>query len=137
MSADDLLRILLAIAIGGAIGIERELRHKAAGLRTVIFVCLGSTLFTMMSIRLAGPGDDPTRIASAIVTGVGFLGAGAILQHGTQVLGLTTAATVWLVAALGMAVGAGHYALALAVTASTLVVLSLFPALERWIDRFH
>jgi putative Mg2+ transporter-C (MgtC) family protein len=138
MSPDDLYKILLAVAVGGAIGFERELRHKAAGLRTVIFICLGATLFTIMSLRLAvGEEADMTRIAAGIVTGVGFLGAGAILQRGTEVLGLTTAATIWLVAALGMAIGAGEFALSLAVTALTLVVLSLFPAFERWIDRFR
>ena len=139
MDADDLIKILLAIAVGGAIGFEREYRHKAAGFRTLIFICLGATLFTMWSIGLGtGAGDDGgTRIASTIVTGVGFLGAGAIIQDRGQIHGLTTAATIWLVAALGMGVGAGRYGLVLAVTATTLAILFLFPPVERWIDRLR
>ena len=138
MTPDDLIRILLAIAVGGAIGFEREYRHKAAGFRTLIFICLGSTLFTMWSLELGSAGDnDGTRIASTIVTGVGFLGAGAIIQDRGQIHGLTTAATIWLVAALGMGIGAGRYALVLTVTAITLVILLLFPAVERWIDQLR
>jgi putative Mg2+ transporter-C (MgtC) family protein len=136
MSADDLVKILLAIAVGGAIGLEREFRDKAAGFRTLIFICLGSTLFTMLSQTLgAADNGDPTRIASNIVAGVGFLGAGVILRKGGHVVGLTTAASVWLVAALGMGIGAGRYALTLTVTAVTLFVLLVFPFVERWIDR--
>ena len=86
---EDLLKILLAVVVGGAIGIEREFRDKAAGFRTLIFICLGATLFTMFSLNLAGD-KDPTRIASAIVSGVGFLGAGVILREGGRVIGLTT-----------------------------------------------
>ena len=135
MHSEDLLKILLALAVGAAVGFERELHHKSAGLRTLIFICLGSTLFTILSGRLAGSGDDFTRIASGIVTGVGFLGAGVILHDGGHIKGLTTAAAIWLVAALGMGIGAGQYALVGAVTVVTLLVLWLFPRVEAWIDR--
>lgn len=142
--AEDLVKILLAIFVGGAIGFEREFRDKAAGFRTLIFICLGSTLFTIFSVKLAGFGDarfggpgDATRIASNIVAGVGFLGAGVILRAGGRVFGITTAAAVWLVAALGMGIGAAEYSLVLTVTALSLVVLWLFPFFERWIDRIR
>lgn len=137
MAPDDLTKILLAIAVGGVIGLEREYRHKAAGFRTLIFICLGSTLFTIWSLELGGGNSDATRIASNIVTGVGFLGAGAIIQDRGHIIGLTTAATIWLVAGLGMGIGAGAYAMVLAVTAITLVVLFLFPPVERWLDRIR
>jgi putative Mg2+ transporter-C (MgtC) family protein len=134
VSPEDLVKILLAIAVGGAIGVEREYRDKAAGFRTLIFICLGSTVFTMLSTQLGGGDNDASRIASNIVTGIGFLGAGAIIQDRGRVMGMTTAATIWLVAGLGMGIGAGRYALVLAVTAITLAVLFLFPPVERWID---
>ena len=98
MLSEDIFKILLAIGIGGAIGLEREYRDKAAGFRTLIFICVGATLFAMLSSKLAGD-RDPTRIAANIVSGVGFLGAGVILRDGGRVVGLTTAATIWLVAA--------------------------------------
>ena len=100
VTADDLVRVGLAILIGGLIGAEREYRDKAAGFRTLIFITLGSTLFTMFSARLGGP-EDPVRIAANIVTGIGFLGAGTILRGEHGVTGLTTAAAIWLSAALG------------------------------------
>lgn len=131
----DLFKVLLAVAVGGAIGLEREFRDKAAGFRTLIFICLGSTLFTMFSVSMAEAWDgDATRIASNVVAGVGFLGAGVILRDGGRVIGLTTAAAVWLVAALGMGIGAGEHALVLAVTAATVLILFAFPWIERWID---
>ena len=127
----DILKILLALLLGGLIGIERDVRDKAAGFRTLMFICVGSTLFTILSLKLASQGSgDITRIAANIVSGVGFLGAGVILRERGQVRGLTTAATVWLVAALGMAVGAGEQLFAVIVTAIVLVVLWFFPALE-------
>ena len=130
---EDLLKILLAIAVGGAIGLEREFRDKAAGFRTLIFICVGSTLFTLFSAKLAGT-NDPTRIASGIVTGVGFLGAGVIMREGGRVIGLTTAAIIWLVAALGMGIAGGYYGLAIAVAGITVVVLLGFPLLERVVN---
>jgi putative Mg2+ transporter-C (MgtC) family protein len=134
MTPDDLFNVLLAIIAGGAIGLEREFRDKAAGFRTMIFICLGSALFTIVSLKLAGPGADPTRIASNVVSGVGFLGAGVILRNGGRVVGLTTAAAVWLVAAIGMAIATSQHGLAILVTVVTLLILWAFPVLERWVD---
>ena len=108
-------RLLLAGAIGAALGLEREWRLKTAGLRTNILIAVGSAVFTLMSISFAAgvPGADPGRVAAQIVTGIGFLGAGAIMRTDSGIHGLTTAATVWVNAALGVAVGAGIYHLAL------------------------
>jgi putative Mg2+ transporter-C (MgtC) family protein len=138
----DVIRVLLAVALGGAVGFEREFRDKAAGFRTLIFICLGSCLFTMLSVKIAAFGDsrldatgDATRIASNIVVGVGFLGAGVILRENGRITGLTTAAAVWLVAALGMAVGAAEYEISLLVTAVAIMVLWAFPVFERWLNR--
>jgi putative Mg2+ transporter-C (MgtC) family protein len=124
----DLLgHLLLASLIGGAIGWEREHAHKPAGLRTHILICAGATLLTDLSVRVAAatPGADPARIAAQIVTGVGFLGAGTIMQARGSVMGLTTAATMWVVAAIGMAVGFG--AIIEAVGTTFLVLLALIP----------
>jgi putative Mg2+ transporter-C (MgtC) family protein len=107
-----LLRLAVAAGLGGAIGFERELRERQAGLRTHLVVSLGAALFTLVSayaFRNFGSKVDPTRIAAQIVSGIGFLGAGAIIRQGFSVRGLTTAATLWLVAAIGMASGAGYY----------------------------
>ena len=129
-----LLRIVVAAALGGAVGIERELRDHDAGFRTHMLVAVGSALFTIVSAYafrdfLVGGGAvvraDPTRIAAQIVTGIGFLGAGAIIRQGLSVRGLTTAATLWVVAAIGMAVGAGYYGGAVITT--TVVLVSLWP----------
>jgi putative Mg2+ transporter-C (MgtC) family protein len=132
-------RLLMATALGGAIGFERELTGKAAGLRTHILICLGAALFTVMSMELPSPATatlprgDTSRIAANIVTGVGFLGAGAILHAHGQIRGLTTAATIWVVSAIGMAAGAGEYVIA--VGTATLVLLVLWPL--RWWERNH
>jgi putative Mg2+ transporter-C (MgtC) family protein len=129
---EALLRLALAAALGGAVGIERELREREAGFRTHLLVALGSALFTIVSaygfhaFLTSGANvvrADPTRIAAQIVTGIGFLGAGAILRQGLSVRGLTTAATLWVVAAIGLAVGAGYYGGALITTAIVLVAL--------------
>jgi putative Mg2+ transporter-C (MgtC) family protein len=134
---DDIIRIILALLVGGLIGIEREFRDKAAGFRTLIFICVGATLFTILSINMAG-GGEPTRIAANIVVGVGFLGAGVIMREdGGRVSGLTTAATIWLVAALGTGIGAGAYLLSITVALVTFCVLWIFPRLELLIDRVH
>ena len=106
---EDLIRLTMALVLGGLIGAEREYRSKAAGFRTTIMICVGATLFTMISVRL---GDD--RIAANIVNGIGFLGAGLIYKEENRVKGLTSAATVWAVSALGMGIGGGYYDLALA-----------------------
>ena len=134
ISIDDIIRIGLAIFIGGLIGAEREYRDKAAGFRTLIFITLGSTLFTMFSMRMGGP-NDPMRIAANIVTGIGFLGAGTILRGEHGVTGLTTAAAIWLSAALGLGIGGGELGLVGAATVAVLIVLWIFPFFERWIDR--
>ena len=133
--SEALLRITLAAVFGGAIGLEREFREREAGLRTHMLVSVGSALFTITSAYgfhdfLVHNGGgviraDPTRVAAQIVTGIGFLGAGAIIRQGLSVRGLTTAATLWVVAAIGLAAGAGYYSAALITT--VLVLLSLWP----------
>ncbi|HEY7706871.1 MAG TPA: MgtC/SapB family protein [Gaiellaceae bacterium] len=128
------LRIGLAAGLGGAIGLERELREREAGLRTHLLVSVGAALFTLVSAYAwtdwafstqEGLVFDPTRIAAQVVTGIGFLGAGAIIRQGLSIRGLTTAATLWVVAAIGMAVGVGYYEAAVLTTA--IVLLSLWP----------
>jgi putative Mg2+ transporter-C (MgtC) family protein len=133
---DAVLRLGLAMLLGGLIGIEREFRDKAAGFRTVMFICLGAALFTIVSIGFH-PDSDPARITAQIVTGVGFLGAGAILRDRGRVIGLTTAAIIWLAAAIGMAAGAGQYVLSAAAAGLVLLVLWLFPVLEGWISNIR
>lgn len=133
LNPEDVLKILLAVAAGGLIGIEREYRDKAAGFRTLIFICSGACLFTLLSARFA-PDTDPNRIAANIVTGVGFLGAGVILRDGGKVIGLTTAAAIWLTAAVGMGIGGGEYLLSGFMVVTTMVVLWLLPGIEHRID---
>ena len=132
--AEVLLRIVLAGALGGAIGAEREIREREAGLRTHMLVAVGASLFTIVSAyawsdftfsQRSGITFDPTRIAAQIVTGIGFLGAGAMIRQGLSVRGLTTAASLWVVAAIGMASGAGYYSAAVITTA--IVLISLWP----------
>jgi putative Mg2+ transporter-C (MgtC) family protein len=135
LQLDLLWSLLMAVLLGGAIGLERELRGKAAGLRTNILICLGSTLFTHLSIHLAGPSGDPGRIAAQVVTGIGFLGAGTILHTRGAIAGLTSAATIWLVAAVGIAIGAGAVYEAAGVTLLTLLVLRGLVVVERLIQR--
>jgi putative Mg2+ transporter-C (MgtC) family protein len=115
--------ILLAVVCGGAVGLERELRGKAAGLRTNILICVGATLFTQLSLQIAGGRGDPARLAAQIVTGVGFIGAGAILHSRGAVTGLTSAATIWVVAAIGVALGSGAVLEGVSVTLLLLLVL--------------
>ena len=124
-------RLLMACAMGGLIGIEREWRHKASGLRTNMLLCMGCALFTVLSGVLAGPGvTDKSRVASNIVQGIGFLGAGLILHTRNRVLGLTSAATVFVVASIGMACGAGLYVEALISTAIVVFALRFIGLLE-------
>ena len=130
-----LLRLVLVILVGGLIGAEREYRNKSAGFRTMILICLGSFLFTTFSIHLSGATND--RIASNIVTGIGFLGAGVIFRSDNRINGLTTAASIWAVAALGMGIADGFYVLVLICTAIVLASLFLFTKLEKWIDTIN
>jgi putative Mg2+ transporter-C (MgtC) family protein len=139
-TTEVVLRLVVAAVLAGAIGIERELREREAGLRTHLLVGVGSALFTLVSAYAftdfrygleTGITLDPTRIAAQIVTGIGFLGAGAIIRQGITIRGLTTAAGLWVVAAIGMAAGAGYYVAALVTTA--LVLVGLGPL--RWVER--
>jgi putative Mg2+ transporter-C (MgtC) family protein len=131
----DIPAILLAVCCGTAIGFERQLKHKPAGLRTNVLICLGAAVFTIISARMAGDKDAITRIAAQIVTGVGFLGAGAVIQDRGGIFGLTTAATIWLVASIGMACGAKLYALAIISTLIAIIVLVGLGYLEKTFKR--
>jgi putative Mg2+ transporter-C (MgtC) family protein len=138
---EDVLSIVLATVLGAAIGLEREFSGKAAGLRTNLLICLGAAVFTIISREMAaGTAEGSvTRIAAQIVTGVGFLGAGAIIQDRAGVHGLTTAATIWLVASIGMACGARFYLLAIISTLIAIVVLiglgRLVKPLEHYVEK--
>jgi putative Mg2+ transporter-C (MgtC) family protein len=129
----DIIAILLSVCCGAVIGLERELKHKPAGLRTNVLICLGAAIFTIISERMAGGQDSITRIAAQIVTGVGFLGAGAVIQDRGGVHGLTTAATIWLVASIGMACGARLYYLALISTVLAIGVLLGLAQVDRYL----
>jgi putative Mg2+ transporter-C (MgtC) family protein len=133
---EDTLKLLLAVVLGGLIGAEREYRDRAAGFRTIILICTGATLFTLFSLKIGGA-QDPVRIAASIVSGVGFLGAGAILRGPGRIAGLTTASTIWLAAALGVGIGGGHYLLAGMGAVLALIVLAVFPRVEDWIDNLR
>lgn len=127
-------KLLAAILVGGAIGLERELRRKPAGLRTNILICMGSALLMDLSMGITVThGGDPGRIAAQVVTGIGFLGAGTILHTRGQITGLTSAATIWVVAALGLTIGAGHYVEAMG---SSLTVVLVLMGLGRFEARF-
>lgn len=132
---DLLASLLVAAFLGGAIGLERELSGKAAGLRTNILICIGAALFTQLSLVIDATRGDPARIAAQIVVGVGFLGAGTILHGRGAVTGLTSAATIWLVAAIGMAVGAGYLYEGAGATLLVLIVLRALGVLERFLQR--
>ena len=134
LSTEDLIRIGLAILIGGLVGAEREYREKAAGFRTLTLITLGAALFTIFSAKIGGQ-VSPDRIAANIVTGIGFLGAGAILRGEHGVTGITTAATIWLAAALGMGIGGGYYLITLFATPVILLVLWFFTRIENWISK--
>ena len=120
----EIVPVLLAVVCGTVIGIERQIMHKPAGLRTNVLICLGAAVFTIISREMAsGSQDSITRIAAQIVTGFGFLGAGAVIQDRGGIHGLTTAATIWLMASIGMACGARLYPLAIITTFLALAVL--------------
>jgi putative Mg2+ transporter-C (MgtC) family protein len=134
---DDVISILLAAVLGAVVGLERALSGKAAGLRTNLLICLGAAVFTIISREMAQSAEDSvTRIAAQIVTGVGFLGAGAIIQDRGGIHGLTTAATIWLVASIGMACGARYYQLAILSTFITVIVLVGLGRLSGRLDRY-
>ena len=127
----DLVKIALAVLCGGLLGLERQYKNKTAGFRTIILICLGSAIFTMIAQRSG-------QVANInIVTGVGFIGAGVIFKDSISVSGLTTAAVIWISAAIGMAVGSGNYMLSIISTVLTLTVLLMFNLLERYIDKVH
>jgi len=136
-----MLQVGLATLLGGAIGLERELGGKPAGLRTNILICIGSVLYTHLSLAMlnaiagsGGTGTDPTRVAGQIVTGVGFIGAGTILHARGAVVGLTSAATIWVVAAIGVALGSGYYLEGIATTLVVLVVLAGLGRVEKLVE---
>lgn len=130
-----LFQLLYVIVVGGFIGAEREYRSKSAGFRTMILICLGSYLFTTFSITISG--SDTDRIAANIVTGIGFLGAGVIFRSGDRINGITTAATIWAVAALGMGIADGYYKLVGIASVIILASLFLLTRLESVIDYFN
>jgi putative Mg2+ transporter-C (MgtC) family protein len=139
-----MLQVGLATVLGGAIGLERELGGKPAGLRTNILICIGSVLYTHLSIAMLnavagsagnGTGTDPTRVAGQIVTGVGFIGAGTILHARGAIVGLTSAATIWVVAAIGVALGSGYYLEGIATTLVVLGVLAGLGRVEKLVER--
>jgi putative Mg2+ transporter-C (MgtC) family protein len=133
---DILLKLILAIVVGGAIGAEREYRSKSAGFRTLTLICLGSALFTVFSIMIGGV-NNPDRIASNIATGIGFVGAGVIFKGDFGVNGITTAAMIWVTASLGMGIGAGYEWVSVFACVLILLMLFVFGRMENWIDRFN
>ena len=133
---DIIEKLLLSILIGGAIGAEREYRSKSAGFRTLTLICLGSTLFTIFS-QLIGVGSNPDRIASNIATGIGFVGAGVIFKGDFGVNGITTAAMIWVTAAMGMGIGAGYEWVSIIACTMILIMLIIFGFMEKYIDRLN
>ncbi|MDB5153178.1 MAG: MgtC/SapB family protein [Mucilaginibacter sp.] len=131
IATNDLIKIGIAVLCGAVLGLERQYKNKTAGFRTIILICLGSTIFTLISQR-AGQGVNIN-----LVTGVGFIGAGVIFKDNISVNGLTTAAVIWIAAAIGMATGSGNYTLALISTVLTLLVLVLFRIFEDYLDKIH
>lgn len=133
---DDLVPMLVSVVLGTLVGLERQVGRKPAGLRTHTLVCLGSTMFVLVArhavVAIGGPNLDPTRIIHGVITGIGFLGAGSIMRHEGYVQGLTTAASVWMVSAIGVTVGVRAYALAIIGTVLALIVLEAY----RWLEKF-
>jgi len=130
-----LLKLMLAVALGGLVGLERETSHKPAGIRTNILICVGSAMMIILSGLILGEngerGTDLTRIAAGVITGIGFIGAGTIIQARGIILGLTTAATIWAVAVLGLVIGAGYYLVAVIFTAIIILTLVIFRYIEK------
>ena len=132
---EEAAQVSVAFIIGAVIGLEREFRSKPAGFRTMILICVGSCLYTILSKEIGGATTD--RIASNIVTGIGFIGAGVIFKEGITVNGLTTAALIWVTAALGMSIGYHNYPLAIVVSAMVVIALFVLEPVQRFINRFH
>ncbi len=128
------VKLMLAVLIGGVIGAEREFRSKSAGFRTMILICMGATLFTFFSCKFGAP-TEISRIASNVVVGIGFLGAGVIFKGENRVNGITTAATIWITAALGLGIGAGYYVVATIGCVFVMAVLITFTAFEKVIAK--
>lgn len=131
---EDLVSVAVSVICGGIIGFEREFKNKSTGFRTIVLICLGSTLFTIVS-RFGVGSDD--RVSANIITGIGFIGAGVIFKDKLSVLGLTTAAVIWTTAAIGMTVGIGYYGMALVFTVITFIVLSLVTKIETLIEKLQ
>jgi putative Mg2+ transporter-C (MgtC) family protein len=121
----------VAIGCGGIIGLERQLRGKAAGVRTSMLICLGTALFVRLGVSVASPESDPTRVLGQVVTGIGFLGAGVMLTQDGVVHGVTTASVIWMLAAIGATIGLDHFAAALALSAVTVALLAGIDVLEK------
>jgi len=132
---EEAAQVSVAFIIGAIIGLEREFRSKPAGFRTMILICVGSCLYTIISKETGA--DNADRIASNIVTGIGFIGAGVIFKEGITVNGLTTAALIWVTAALGMAIGYHNYPLAIVVSSMVVITLFVLEPVHRIINRFH
>ncbi len=131
-----LLRAFIAVVCGAAIGLEREIRDKSAGLRTHMLVCLGACLFGMLGMELvAGYKADILRLAQGLLIGVGFLGAGVIMREGASIKGLTTAAGIWVMGAIGLSIGVGSYYIAVVGTVFTLLTVALFGKAEGWVKK--
>jgi putative Mg2+ transporter-C (MgtC) family protein len=130
---DEVLKIALSAIVGCLVGLEREIRRKPAGFRTLALICVGATIFTICSYKL-GVDVNRDRVAANIITGVGFLGAGVIFRNNGSVSGITTAATIWIAAALGMLIGIGEYALSLLSLVVSLIILYALQYIQNWID---
>jgi len=130
------LKLVLAVVIGGIIGIEREMRSKSAGFRTLMLICVGATLYGILS-QLIGVHTSPDRIASNVVVGIGFLGAGVIFRGENRASGITTAASIWVTAALGVCIGAGYYLVAMFGCALVIMILFIFSFFDRVIDKIN
>ncbi|OIR14141.1 putative Mg(2+) transport ATPase [mine drainage metagenome] len=131
---EHIIQIIAAFVVGGLLGLEREYHSKPAGFRTMILICVGSCLFTILSTTFA---ENPDRIASNILTGIGFIGAGVVFKEGINISGITSAATIWIAASLGMCIGLKFYGLALFVAVLVMIVLIVLSRLEESFDNLH
>lgn len=131
------LRIFVACACGTVFGIERQVRGKPFGIRACMLICMGTSLFVYLGSEVLSVGADSTRVVGQVVTGVGFLGAGAILQKGDLVIGITSAATIWLIAAVGAAIGVGHFGYGVVTTIIAVAAITVSRNIERRIRRLH